>query len=277
MGGSGRDGDAAAAIWRAAADTLAWTASMHDHMAQTERRTAWAAKSEAAAAMDRAATECGDAIGADGVVDTAATSRAAEAARGAADATRRAADAFGRSSGRHRDARADQELAVQAYERAADYGRSGTMGERAARSQANAQGAGEMVSGAREAAKTLVRNAGRLEAIAAAQSKQGSGKAGAGDELATMHAGMLDDARRTDRQSSTMEKMAADAEMLAAEVRGLAAFAAEYSMALAAEASDQGLRDPRVKRAAAALKAAVASASRLAAAEERRRMEDEAE
>lgn len=281
MGGLGRAGDAApvavAAIWRAAADALAWTASMRDHTARTERRKAWAARSEAAAAMGRVAEECAAAIDADGGADAAAAmSRAVETERGAAAQMRLAAEAFRRSSRHHSGAKADQDQAAQAYERAAEHRRSRTMGERAERSQANVLRAGEMASGARAAAKALARNAGRLEAIAAALPRRGHRQAEDGDELASLRADMLDDAGRASRQSSAMEKQAVDAERLAAEVRGLAAAAAEHSMTIAAVASEQGLRDPQAKEAAAALRGAAASAGRLAAAE-RQRMENQAE
>ena len=277
MGGAGTAEDAAAAaMWRAAADAMAWTASMCDHAAWTERQRGWADKSEADEALKRAAGECGDAIDAGGGVDADAAARAVGALRIAADAAARAAGAFGRSSGRHREAESEQNLAAAAYERAADRRSGGAVRERAAQSDAHAQDAERLASDARGAARALARNAGRLEACAAAWPTFGRKRVGDHDELASMQADMHDDARQACPHSAAMERRAADAGRLAAEVRGMAAAAAGQSAAKAEEvASKRGLRGTRVKRAAAAWKRAAAAASRLAEAE-RRRLENRA-
>ena len=270
MGGAGQA--AGTAVWKAAADAMAWTASMRDHMAWTERRRGWEAKSKADMSMNRAAAECGEAIGAKGGgFDAAAMARAVEATRGAASAMSDAAKAFGLSSRHHMAAKSDQDLAAQAYERAMHYDRRRTMDGRAARSQENAQGTGEMASGARNAAKSLVRNAGVLEARAKQWAANRRRRAVSDlDDLASFHADMLDDARRACQESEAMGGLAADAELLAAEVRGLAASEAEYSTARAAEALEDAPLKPDAKEAVQALNKAAAAASKVAADERRR-------
>ena len=273
MGGAGQA--AGTAVWKAAADAMAWTASMRDHMALTECRRGWAARSEADAAMERAAAECGAAINADGGVDAAAMSRAVETARGAAAAMRLAADAFGRSSRHHHAAKAEQEQAAQAYGMAAEYRRRRTMGERAERSQENAMHADGLASGERGAAKALVRNAGKLEgrivAWTAARQRRAEGDR---DGMALAQADMLKGATRFRWHSEAMGGLAADFERLAVEVRGLAALEAEHSTARAAEALEDAPLNPDVKAAVQALNKAAAAASRVAA-DERRRGEDQ--
>lgn len=257
---------AAAALWEAAGDALAWTASMRGHAAWTEGARGWEDRIEADEAVKEAALECGDAIDAKDGVDGDAMARALGTMGRVRSTLARAAEAFGRSSRLHRESEAGQAGAALAYARAGLPMRAEAADRRAAESHRHAQAAARLATGALGGAKALARNAGRMEARTAALSESAWRKrVGDLDELSLIQADMWDDARQAGAQSAEMARRSEDAGRLAAEVQRMAGDAAERSSARAEdEAAGSRGGDPGMQDAAEAWRSAAAEAKRTA-------------
>lgn len=246
---------AATVYWAATAAAREWSASIHEHAAWTGRSAAWAAKSEADEALRRAAEDCVRGAGAQGGADAAAAARLEEALGRAADAMRRLARVYRRTS-RHVDA-VDTELkrACRACMRARGAGLAAAMRGRAERSRRHAQDVAGLEEASRKGVDDLLLEADALEACA------GCGRG----EMPLSHADLSRDAKQRHLDSAAMAEETMETKRLAARAR-MQATAEAKTAADAAAAVDtlRGARqdDPDAKRAAAALRRAMAAANR---------------
>lgn len=268
MGGStGMDGTTAAgALWNAAADAMAWSASMREHASWTETKRAWATKGEAVDAIRAGTEECGRVVDGSGVVDAAAVGRAAEAMRHASAAVGRAAGAFARSGELCRAAAARQRRAAKMYARASNMESGARVHMMAERSLGRAESSAKMVANARGLEEALAEESAVMGRLAAEWGA--SGKVWSGDRarMATIQADMWEDAKEMCAGSAEMARMTDNAEQLTARLRDAAARAAEASAACAAALVRAGV-GPGEQEAAAAWRNAMAEANRIGAEE----------
>ena len=145
---------AAAAVWKAAANALAWAASMRGMAARTEQRKAWESGASAARSAMRAAEASRGDVRARNRIDAAAIGRMSTEFSAAAEAAAQAAAAHGRTARLGRTEADDYERAAEAYARAATVER-----ERVARRSASA------------ALRTALAEAGQMADTAAGASK----------------------------------------------------------------------------------------------------------
>ena len=262
--GDGERPDAAAILWNAAADAMAWAAFIREHASWAELRGAWAAKSEAVDAMRIGTEECGRIVDAQGTVDAAAVGRASEAMRHAAATVGRAGEAFGRSSDLCMAAGAGQRRAGEAYALASNPECGADMCGMAARSYNRSVGAAEMAANARGIAAGLAQEAGEMDSLAASWKE--SGRAWRGDRggLAAVQADMWEDAKEMRANAAEMQRSAERAEQATARMRAVAAREAERSASLAAAAVRAGA-GPGAQEAEAAWRRAMAEAHRAEA------------
>lgn len=260
---SSADGDSApaAVLWKAAADAMAWRASIRDHAARRERKKARAAMAEADGELSRAAEACGRVVDAQDRVDTEALGRAMAATKVAAEMLSLAFKALARSSRLHRKAGAGLKRASKAYGRAADPKRVADVRKRAARAYADGRVSAGIAASVRRDAKTIARDAGRVEACMA----EWASAAGGEDARPSVGAEMRKLARPMGTESDGIEENLEEAVRTAAEVRKVFAESARRSAAGAAKAvSEQGddSGGPDVQRAEAAWRKALAAANR---------------
>ena len=164
MDGAGSAGtDAANALWRAAADALAWKASIRNRAARAAHRKAWSAMVKAAGATEVAATR-GPSTDARNRTDAAPLERAVAALRDAADMMNLASKELRRSSRLHRAAAAARMRSSKAYKRAADAAGAAGMDRHAARSHDRAMDTDAKATIALEGARQLLRDAVELAA-----------------------------------------------------------------------------------------------------------------
>lgn len=269
MAGVDRAGSAAAALlWEAAADAMAWTAAIHDHAAWVEARKAWAARAESDDAMKRAAEAGRRVADARGTVDVASLRQVGDAMGRAADLQARASKAFARSSRLGRAVWVEQRRASRAYRRAGDAAYSATVSERAAQSRKHARNTSRLAASALDGSESLARDAGRLAAAASECASPEIAWPGGRTELSLIQADMWENARQARAESAAvLRKMDAMGPAMV-RLRRITASAAELSATKATEAA-RGQDGPDVQRAAAAWRKA---ASRAHKAEERRPM-----
>lgn len=230
---------AAAALWEAAGDAMAWKASIHGHAAWTARRRGWAAKAESDNAVGRAAEAAGRAVDAQGRMDVEALERAAGMLREAAKMLARASRAFARSSRLHKRTGAAQKRASRAYGRGADPAHAKEARRWAAGSRGDAQTAASHAAGMRRAARTRARDAAELDATAARWSAAGGNALIVGAEsLPSVQADVLEGARQARAESDSMEGRMEKLERDAADIRRLAAETVRRSAAGAAGAAE---------------------------------------
>lgn len=261
MGGAGPEEDAAAAaMWTAAADAMAWTASMREHDSWAELKGAWATKAEAVDAMRAGSEECGRAVDAQGAVDAGALGRAAEALRHAAAAIGRAAEAFDRSSDLCKAAGAEQRRAGSAYAQALNPGRTVDLYSMAIMSYDRAVKTDRMASNARGTAAGLAHEADEMAALAAKWEDAGGRWHGDRGGLAAVQADLWEEAKEIRAGSEEMKRNAAEAERLAARMRDAAARMAERSAARAAAVARDDPAGPDAQEAAEAWRKAMSEA-----------------
>lgn len=257
---------AAAVLWEAAGDAVAWTASMREHAAWTEASRGWAYRIESDESIKRAARECGDAIDArDVVLDEDMMARAIETLRRAVPTLERAAESFGRSTGLHREAEDGQNRAADAYRRAYLQWRAEAAGRSAKEMNRHAQTAAKLMSGMLGGSKELECEAARMERHAAAISKAGRHSQGRNmDELSSIQADLWDNALMARAESAELARRSAEIGRLTAEVRGMAEATAKRSAARAGrEAARSRDGGPDMQEAAAAWKRAMEDAKRM--------------
>lgn len=269
MAGVDRAGSAAAALlWEAAADAMAWTAAIHDHAAWVEARKAWAAKAEADDAMKRAAEACRRVADARGTLDVASLRQVGDAMGRVADLQVRVSKAFARSSKLGKAVWAELRWASRAYGRAGDAAYSATVSERAVRPRKDSRDASRRAASALAVSESLARDAGRLAAAASGYASPEIAWPGGRTELSSIQADMWENARQARAESAAvLRKMDATGPAMV-RLRRITASAAELSATKATEAA-RGQDGPDVQRAAAAWRRA---ASRAHRAEERRPM-----
>lgn len=260
--GMGGAKPAAAALWEAAADAMAWEGSIRDHAAWAKRRKGWAARREADDAMGRAAEAFGRAIDAHGKVDADAMGRAREMLMDAAKASDRAAGAFKRSADLSRAAGKKQLESAKAYRLAAEPGHDASMTERSMRSYDYALTASDLVSSAIDWAKALLVDAIKLARSSDRWSSAGYRWDGGRGALPSVQAGAREDAGQARMLSTAAEEHAGETARLSSEIRRMEAAASRRSAAWADGEAARRQAGPDARKAAAAWRKAAASAGR---------------
>ena len=237
MDGAGSAGtDAANALWRAAADALAWKASIRNRAARAAHRKAWSAMVKAAGATEVAATR-GPSTDARNRTDAAPLERAVAALRDAADMMNLASKELRRSSRLHRAAAAARMRSSKAYKRAADAAGAAGMDRHAARSHDRAMDTDAKATIALEGARQLLRDAvelaarvSRLPAEDAAKAAEPEADAEDAAKAAEPEAEAEPDADAEDAEDAedAAEADAEDAAAAEADAEDAAAAAGEY-------------------------------------------------
>ena len=269
---SSADGAASAAsvLWKAAADAMAWKASMRGHAARTESMKGWKAKAKSDGVMERAVEECGRAVDEQGRPDVEALGRVPATMREAAGILVRSSKAFARSSKLYRRAGAGLKRASRAYRLAGDSMLAAEVRRRAAGSYEYARTAANNEASARRGAGSFVRDADDLEAGMAKCSSGGGGRMGGDpDILSSIRAEMREAGRKARMESDAMVGRMKEVVRSAEELRGVAAEAAKRSAVDAARAVSEYVDGggPDVKKAEAAWRKAMAAATRTYADE----------
>ena len=251
---------AAAALWEAAGDAMAWEASMRDHSAWMERSRGWAARAEAHDAVGRAAEGLGRAIDAQGRVDADAMWRMVGMLRDAAHAWERVGEAFRRSRKLSRAGAKKQGRAARAYMRAANREYGAVALDRSVHLYNYAIAASELSISAFEGSIALMQDAVKI-----AESEDRWSAAGyiwdiEHDAPSSVKAGAREDAMQARALSAAMKERVKRTARLAAEMQKLAEAAAKRSAARAEAANRQA--DPGAQKAASAWKKAMAAANR---------------
>lgn len=257
---------AAALLWEAAADAMAWTAAIHDHGAWVETRRAWAARAESDDTMKQAAEACRRVADARGTIGVSSFREVGDAMGRAADLQARASKAFARSSKIQGASWVEQRRASRAYRRAGDAAYSATVSERAALSREDSRASSRHAASALGMSESLALYAGKMAAGASGCASPEIAWPAERTELSLIQANMWESARQASAESAAILRRMDKTQPAVMRLRRLTARAAEMSAAKATEAA-RGQDGPGVQRAAAAWRRAVARAHR---AEERR-------
>lgn len=255
---------AAALLWKAAGDAMAWKASIREHAARTERRKAWETKAEADDVMRRMAAACGRAADAQGRMDPEVLWQVAAAMREAGEILARASKSFTLASELHEKAGAGQKRASKACKLAADPARTADMQKWAASSYVHARTAANRAAEALGGAGKFAQHARRSEDAARRASADGGLRVDDMGALSSIQAEVWESARQERIESAAMKERTGEEERVAAEARRLSAEIARQSAASAARvAAEYGRDDPGVERAVSAWRKAVSAANRV--------------